>query len=87
MGPRKLVEVSAVDKNIKSIKELRRRFPSIGEECACLNLHCNVITLISGLSSFLYLTELNLSDNRIEQIGGLSALSQLRILNLATNQV
>lgn len=50
-----------------------------------LNLHCNHISKIEGLTEFWQLRHLDLSSNRITQINGLGSLSSLRTLNLSCN--
>ncbi|PWA30051.1 hypothetical protein CCH79_00009589, partial [Gambusia affinis] len=52
-----------------------------------LNLHCNHIPRIEGLSSAWHLHHLDLSSNRICKIEGLSSLTSLRTLNLSSNLI
>uniref|UniRef100_A0A667X9E9 Leucine-rich repeat and coiled-coil domain-containing protein 1 n=1 Tax=Myripristis murdjan TaxID=586833 RepID=A0A667X9E9_9TELE len=52
-----------------------------------LNLHCNRIPRIEGLTSAWRLRHLDLSSNCISRIEGLSSLSSLRTLNLSCNSL
>lgn len=52
-----------------------------------LNLHCNHIPRIEGLTSAWHLQHLDLSSNCISQIEGLSSLTGLRTLNLSCNLI
>ena len=52
-----------------------------------LNLHCNHIPKIEGLTEAWQLRHLDLSSNRITQINGLGNLSSLRTLNLSCNLI
>uniref|UniRef100_A0A8C6LBC5 Leucine-rich repeat and coiled-coil domain-containing protein 1 n=1 Tax=Nothobranchius furzeri TaxID=105023 RepID=A0A8C6LBC5_NOTFU len=52
-----------------------------------LNVHCNHITRIEGLSSAWHLRHLDLSSNRISKIEGLNSLTSLRTLNLSSNLI
>uniref|UniRef100_A0A8C9WU12 Leucine-rich repeat and coiled-coil domain-containing protein 1 n=1 Tax=Sander lucioperca TaxID=283035 RepID=A0A8C9WU12_SANLU len=52
-----------------------------------LNLHCNHIPGIEGLTSAWHLRHLDLSSNCISKIEGLSSLTSLRTLNLSCNLI
>lgn len=52
-----------------------------------LNLHCNHIPRIEGLTSAWHLQHLDLSSNSISQIEGLSSLTSLKTLNLSYNLI
>uniref|UniRef100_A0AAQ5ZX00 Leucine-rich repeat and coiled-coil domain-containing protein 1 n=1 Tax=Amphiprion ocellaris TaxID=80972 RepID=A0AAQ5ZX00_AMPOC len=52
-----------------------------------LNLHCNHIPRIEGLTSAWHLRHLDLSSNCISKIEGLSSLTSLRTLNLSCNLI
>lgn len=52
-----------------------------------LNLHCNHIPRIEGLTSAWHLQHLDLSSNCISQIEGLGSLTSLRTLNLSCNLI
>uniref|UniRef100_A0AAX7W3A3 Leucine-rich repeat and coiled-coil domain-containing protein 1 n=2 Tax=Astatotilapia calliptera TaxID=8154 RepID=A0AAX7W3A3_ASTCA len=54
---------------------------------ASLNLHCNHIPRIEGLTSAWHLRHLDLSSNCISKIEGLSSLTSLRTLNLSCNLI
>ncbi|RVE62063.1 hypothetical protein OJAV_G00176970 [Oryzias javanicus] len=59
----------------------------LGSMVTSLNLHCNHIPRIEGLTSSWNLRYLDLSSNRISRIEGLSSLSSLRTLNLSCNLI
>nr|XP_020663762.1 leucine-rich repeat and coiled-coil domain-containing protein 1 [Pogona vitticeps] len=75
-------ELSLMDKGIKSLGEL-----PLSSELHTLNLHCNQISRIEGLSHLSNLQHLDLSSNHIASIEGLSSLANLRTLNLACNLI
>ncbi|KAJ0058933.1 hypothetical protein NL108_001174 [Boleophthalmus pectinirostris] len=52
-----------------------------------LNLHCNNISRIEGLTNAWHLRHLDLSSNCISHIEGLSSLTSLRTLNLSCNLI
>lgn len=52
-----------------------------------LNLHCNHIPGIEGLTSAWHLRHLDLSSNCISRIEGLSSLTSLRTLNVSCNLI
>lgn len=60
---------------------------ALGPTVTSLNLHCNRIPRIEGLTSAWHLRHLDLSSNKISQIEGLSTLTSLRTLNLSCNQI
>ncbi|XP_051944020.1 leucine-rich repeat and coiled-coil domain-containing protein 1 [Hippocampus zosterae] len=75
-------ELSLIDKNISSLLEVPLR-PTI----TSLNLHCNRIPRIEGLTSAWLLRHLDLSSNCIAKIEGLASLTTLRTLNLSCNAI
>uniref|UniRef100_A0A667XH17 Leucine-rich repeat and coiled-coil domain-containing protein 1 n=1 Tax=Myripristis murdjan TaxID=586833 RepID=A0A667XH17_9TELE len=77
-----MAELSLIDKNITSLLEVPLR-PVVKS----LNLHCNRIPRIEGLTSAWRLRHLDLSSNCISRIEGLSSLSSLRTLNLSCNSL
>lgn len=52
-----------------------------------LNLHCNRLAKIEGLTTAWHIRHLDLSSNHIARIEGLGALSSLRTLNLSCNSI
>ncbi|KFV92518.1 Leucine-rich repeat and coiled-coil domain-containing protein 1, partial [Fulmarus glacialis] len=52
-----------------------------------LNVHCNRIARIEGLSHLWHLQHLDLSSNQIRRIEGLSSLANLRTLSLSCNLI
>uniref|UniRef100_A0A3Q3EDT7 Leucine rich repeat and coiled-coil centrosomal protein 1 n=1 Tax=Kryptolebias marmoratus TaxID=37003 RepID=A0A3Q3EDT7_KRYMA len=60
---------------------------SVSPSVTSLNLRCNHIPRIEGLSSAWHLHHLDLSSNRISKIEGLSSLTSLRTLNLSSNLI
>ncbi|XP_077472329.1 leucine-rich repeat and coiled-coil domain-containing protein 1 [Stigmatopora argus] len=75
-------EISLIDQNISSLLDVPLH-PTI----TSLNLHCNGISRIEGLSSMWLLRHLDLSSNCIAKIEGLSTLTALRTLNLSCNVI
>ncbi|XP_058504242.1 leucine-rich repeat and coiled-coil domain-containing protein 1 isoform X2 [Solea solea] len=75
-------ELSLIDKNITSLLDIPRS-PTVSS----LNLHCNRIPRIEGLTSAWHLRHLDLSSNCISNIEGLSSLAALRTLNLSCNLI
>ncbi|XP_070775430.1 leucine-rich repeat and coiled-coil domain-containing protein 1 [Enoplosus armatus] len=75
-------ELSLIDKNITSLRD----FP-LSPTVTSLNLHCNHIPRIEGLTSAWHLRHLDLSSNCISKIEGLSSLTSLRTLNLSCNLI
>uniref|UniRef100_A0A3Q4H3H1 Leucine-rich repeat and coiled-coil domain-containing protein 1 n=2 Tax=Neolamprologus brichardi TaxID=32507 RepID=A0A3Q4H3H1_NEOBR len=75
-------ELSLIDKNITSLLDIPL-IPTV----ASLNLHCNHIPRIEGLTSAWHLRHLDLSSNCISKIEGLSSLTSLRTLNLSCNLI
>ncbi|XP_057713059.1 leucine-rich repeat and coiled-coil domain-containing protein 1 [Corythoichthys intestinalis] len=75
-------EISLIDQNISSLLQVPLR-PTI----TSLNLHCNRIPRIEGLSSLWLLRHLDLSSNCIAKIDGLATLTALRTLNLSCNVI
>ncbi|XP_009698243.1 PREDICTED: leucine-rich repeat and coiled-coil domain-containing protein 1-like, partial [Cariama cristata] len=60
---------------------------SLSSDLHTLNLHCNRIARIEGLSHLRTLQHLDLSSNQICRIEGLSSLANLRTLSLACNLI
>ncbi|XP_013873768.1 leucine-rich repeat and coiled-coil domain-containing protein 1 isoform X2 [Austrofundulus limnaeus] len=79
MGDKELI---LVDKQITSLVDL-----PLTPAVTSLNLRCNHISRIKGLSSAWHLHHLDLSSNRISKIMGLSSLTSLRTLNLSSNLI
>ncbi|KAI4872481.1 hypothetical protein NFI96_017472 [Prochilodus magdalenae] len=52
-----------------------------------VNLHCNRLSKIEGLTTAWHIRHLDLSSNHISRIEGLSSLSSLRTLNLSCNSI
>ncbi|KAG9333735.1 hypothetical protein JZ751_010284 [Albula glossodonta] len=75
-------ELCLIDKNIKSLAEV-----PLSANVKSLNLHCNRITKIEGLTASWHLRHLDLSSNQIAVIEGLGSLSSLRTLNLSCNLI
>ncbi|KAM4728315.1 leucine-rich repeat and coiled-coil domain-containing protein 1 [Anableps anableps] len=75
-------ELNLIDKQLTSLQDLPLN-PSV----TSLNLHCNHIPRIEGLSSAWHLRHLDLSSNRICKIEGLSSLTSLKTLNLSSNLI
>ncbi|KAG5841864.1 hypothetical protein ANANG_G00171560 [Anguilla anguilla] len=75
-------ELCLIDKNIKSLLEV-----PLSVNVRSLNLHCNRISKIEGLTTTWQLRHLDLSSNQIARIEGLDSLSSLRTLNLSCNLI
>ncbi|XP_026791598.3 leucine-rich repeat and coiled-coil domain-containing protein 1 isoform X1 [Pangasianodon hypophthalmus] len=75
-------ELSLIDKDISSLLEVPLK-PTI----TSLNLHCNRLSKIEGLTTAWHIRHLDLSSNHIARIEGLGALSSLRTLNLSCNSI
>ncbi|KAJ8336841.1 hypothetical protein SKAU_G00380610 [Synaphobranchus kaupii] len=75
-------ELCLIDKNIKSLLEV-----PLSVNVRSLNLHCNRIYKIEGLTTIWHLRHLDLSSNQISRIEGLDSLSTLRTLNLSCNAI
>ncbi|KAE8290727.1 Leucine-rich repeat and coiled-coil domain-containing protein 1 [Larimichthys crocea] len=75
-------ELSLIDKNISSLLDV-----SVSPTVTSLNLHCNHIERIEGLTSAWHLRHLDLSSNCVSKIDGLSSLTSLRTLNLSCNLI
>ncbi|KAK7944708.1 hypothetical protein WMY93_000436 [Mugilogobius chulae] len=75
-------ELSLIDKKIKSLLEV-----PLVSTITSLNLHCNNIPKIEGLTNAWHLRHLDLSSNSISHIEGLSSLTSLRTLNLSCNLI
>ncbi|XP_054481090.1 leucine-rich repeat and coiled-coil domain-containing protein 1 [Anoplopoma fimbria] len=75
-------ELSLIDKNITSLLDV-----PVSPTVTSLNLHCNHIPGIEGLTSAWHLRHLDLSSNCISKIEGLSSLTFLRTLNLSCNLI
>ncbi|XP_072220162.1 leucine-rich repeat and coiled-coil domain-containing protein 1 [Leuresthes tenuis] len=75
-------ELSLIDRNLSSLLDV-----PLTPTVTSLNLHCNCIPRIEGLTSAWHLRHLDLSSNRISKIEGLSSLTSLRTLNLSSNLI
>ncbi|KAI5104052.1 leucine-rich repeat and coiled-coil domain-containing protein 1, partial [Silurus meridionalis] len=75
-------ELSLIDKDITSLLDVPLK-PTV----TSLNLHCNRLSKIEGLTTAWRLRHLDLSSNRIARIEGLGTLSSLRTLNLSCNSI
>uniref|UniRef100_A0A671L361 Leucine-rich repeat and coiled-coil domain-containing protein 1 n=1 Tax=Sinocyclocheilus anshuiensis TaxID=1608454 RepID=A0A671L361_9TELE len=75
-------ELCLIDKDISSLLEVPLN-PSISS----LNLHCNRLTKIEGLTTAWHIKHLDLSSNHICRIEGLASLSSLCTLNLSCNLI
>ncbi|XP_034470352.1 LOW QUALITY PROTEIN: leucine-rich repeat and coiled-coil domain-containing protein 1 [Hippoglossus hippoglossus] len=75
-------ELSLIDKEITSLLDI-----PLSPTVTSLNLHCNHIPRIEGLTSAWHLRHLDLSSNCISKIEGLSSLTSLRTLNLSCNLI
>ncbi|XP_010286290.1 PREDICTED: leucine-rich repeat and coiled-coil domain-containing protein 1 [Phaethon lepturus] len=75
-------ELSLMDKGVKSLLEI-----SLSSDLHTLNVHCNCIARIEGLSHLRNLQHLDLSSNQIRRIEGLSSLTNLRTLSLSCNLI
>lgn len=75
-------ELSLIDKNVTSLLDV-----PLSQTITSLNLHCNHIQRIEGLTSAWHLRHLDLSSNCISKIEGLSSLTSLRTLNLSCNLI
>ncbi|XP_047444503.1 leucine-rich repeat and coiled-coil domain-containing protein 1 isoform X2 [Mugil cephalus] len=75
-------ELCLIDKKITSLLDIPQS-PTV----TSLNLHCNHIQSIEGLTSAWHLRHLDLSSNCISKIEGLSSLTSLRTLNLSCNLI
>uniref|UniRef100_A0A8C3G976 Leucine-rich repeat and coiled-coil domain-containing protein 1 n=1 Tax=Cyclopterus lumpus TaxID=8103 RepID=A0A8C3G976_CYCLU len=75
-------ELSLIDKNIISLLDV-----PLSPTVTSLNLHCNNIPGIEGLTSAWHLRHLDLSSNCISKIEGLNSLTFLRTLNLSCNSI
>ncbi|XP_008332751.1 leucine-rich repeat and coiled-coil domain-containing protein 1 isoform X1 [Cynoglossus semilaevis] len=75
-------ELSLIDKNIKSLLDI-----PLSPTVTSVNLHCNHIPRIEGLTSAWHLRHLDLSSNYISKIEGLVSLTSLRTLNLSCNLI
>jgi Leucine-rich repeat (LRR) protein len=77
-----MTELFMIDANVTDLTKLYLR-PGL----VSINLHCNRISRIEGISHLKQLRHLNLSSNQIERISGLNGLSQLKTLNLSCNLI
>lgn len=75
-------ELCLIDKDISSLLEV-----SLNSSISSLNLHCNRLTKIEGLTTAWHIRHLDLSSNHICRIEGLASLSSLRTLNLSCNLI
>ncbi|KAM4027473.1 leucine-rich repeat and coiled-coil domain-containing protein 1 isoform 1-T2 [Anomaloglossus baeobatrachus] len=75
-------ELSLMDKQITSLLDI-----TLNTNLLSLNLHCNQISRIEGLSYLRTLQHLDLSSNLISRIEGLDSLISLQSLNLSCNRL
>ncbi|XP_073535621.1 leucine-rich repeat and coiled-coil domain-containing protein 1 [Phyllobates terribilis] len=75
-------ELSLMDKQITSLLDV-----TLNPHLLSLNLHCNQICRIEGLSYLHGLQHLDLSSNLISRIEGLDSLIRLQSLNLSCNRL
>ncbi|XP_036375424.1 leucine-rich repeat and coiled-coil domain-containing protein 1 [Megalops cyprinoides] len=75
-------EICLIDKNVTSLSEV-----PLSANVRSLNLHCNRISKIEGLTTAWHLRHLDLSSNQISRIEGLESLASLRTLNLSCNLI
>ncbi|XP_030629166.1 leucine-rich repeat and coiled-coil domain-containing protein 1 [Chanos chanos] len=75
-------ELCLIDKDISSLLEV-----PLNSRVTSLNLHCNQIKKIEGLTTAWHIRHLDLSSNHISHIEGLGCLSSLRTLNLSCNLI
>ncbi|XP_076602078.1 leucine-rich repeat and coiled-coil domain-containing protein 1 [Chaetodon auriga] len=75
-------DLSLIDKNITCLHDV-----PLSPTVTSLNLHCNHIPRIEGLTSAWHLLHLDLSSNCISKIEGLNSLTSLRTLNLSSNLI
>ncbi|XP_053358752.1 leucine-rich repeat and coiled-coil domain-containing protein 1 [Clarias gariepinus] len=75
-------ELTLIDKDISSILEV-----PLNPTVTSLNLHCNRLSKIEGLTTAWHIRHLDLSSNHIARIEGLGTLSSLRTLNLSCNSI
>ncbi|XP_066537463.1 leucine-rich repeat and coiled-coil domain-containing protein 1 [Hoplias malabaricus] len=75
-------ELCLIDKDISSLLEV-----PLKSDITSLNLHCNRLSKIEGLTTAWHLRHLDLSSNRISCVEGLGSLSSLRTLNLSCNNI
>ncbi|XP_051467423.1 leucine-rich repeat and coiled-coil domain-containing protein 1 isoform X2 [Apus apus] len=75
-------ELSLMDKGLRSLLDV-----SLSSNLHTLNVHCNRIARIEGLSHLRNLQHLDLSSNQIHRIEGLSSLANLRTLSLSCNLI
>ncbi|XP_072007718.1 leucine-rich repeat and coiled-coil domain-containing protein 1 isoform X1 [Engystomops pustulosus] len=75
-------ELSLMDKQITSLLDI-----TLTAHLLSVNLHCNQISRIEGLSYLHSLQHLDLSSNLISRIQGLDSLISLQSLNLSCNRL
>uniref|UniRef100_A0A8C7MXB8 Leucine-rich repeat and coiled-coil domain-containing protein 1 n=1 Tax=Oncorhynchus kisutch TaxID=8019 RepID=A0A8C7MXB8_ONCKI len=75
-------ELCLIDKSISSLLEV-----PLSANVTSLNLHCNRILKVEGLTTAWHLRHLDLSSNHISRIEGLNSLASLRTLNLSCNLI
>uniref|UniRef100_A0A4W4DPS3 Leucine-rich repeat and coiled-coil domain-containing protein 1 n=2 Tax=Electrophorus electricus TaxID=8005 RepID=A0A4W4DPS3_ELEEL len=75
-------ELCLIDKGISSLLEV-----PLKSNITSLNLHCNRLAKIEGLTAAWHIRHLDLSSNHISRIEGLGSLSSLRTLNLSCNNI
>ncbi|KAG9273986.1 leucine-rich repeat and coiled-coil domain-containing protein 1 isoform X1 [Astyanax mexicanus] len=75
-------ELCLIDKDISSLLEV-----PLKSSITSVNLHCNRLSKIEGLTKAWHIRHLDLSSNHISRIEGLGALTSLRTLNLSCNSI
>uniref|UniRef100_A0A3B1JSB3 Leucine-rich repeat and coiled-coil domain-containing protein 1 n=1 Tax=Astyanax mexicanus TaxID=7994 RepID=A0A3B1JSB3_ASTMX len=75
-------ELCLIDKDISSLLEV-----PLKSSITSVNLHCNRLSKIEGLTTAWHIRHLDLSSNHISRIEGLGALTSLRTLNLSCNSI
>ncbi|CAB1325962.1 unnamed protein product [Coregonus sp. 'balchen'] len=75
-------ELCLIDKSISSLLEV-----PLTANVTSLNLHCNRILKVEGLTTAWHLRHLDLSSNHISCVEGLNSLASLRTLNLSCNLI
>ncbi|XP_072544246.1 leucine-rich repeat and coiled-coil domain-containing protein 1 isoform X2 [Salminus brasiliensis] len=75
-------ELCLIDKDISSLLEV-----PLNSSITSVNLHCNRLSKIEGLTTAWHIRHLDLSSNHISRIEGLGGLTSLRTLNLSCNNI
>ena len=75
-------DVCLIDSGITNLSDVHLK-----QSLRVVNLHCNKISIITGLSHLAHLCHLDLSSNHIQNLQGLDKLLSLRTLNLSCNNI